>query len=83
MIASAPTRKAVSVEITTPHACACPESRAMSRNTRAGTTSPARAAVAGTIARERSVSSPMVSSRLTSRPTAKKKNAMSASLTRW
>lgn len=53
--ARAPTRKAVSVEITTPHACAYPEGRAIQTKSRAGTTSPAIAAVTGTSARDQLV----------------------------
>ena len=83
MIASAPSRNAVSVEITTPHACAWPVFAFSSRKIAAGSASPATAAITGTAARLRSVSSPMVNSRFTSRPTVKKKNAMSPSFTSW
>ena len=81
MIASAPTRNAVSVEMTTPHALASSPDGLNSRKITAGRISPAIAATTGTSARERSVSSPMVNWALTSSPTMKKKNAISASLT--
>ena len=48
----------------------------------AGRMSPATAAITGTAARARSVSSPMVNWLLTSSPTAKKKKVISPSLTR-
>ena len=82
MMASAPTRNAVSVEITTPQAWASSPDGLNSRNTTAGKTSPAAAATTGTAARDRSVSSPMVNSLVTSSPTMKKKNVIRASLTR-
>ena len=82
MMASAPTRKAVSVDITTPHAWAFSPVGLNARNTTAGMTRPAAAAITGTAARERSVSSPMVNSRVTSSPTMKKKNVIRASLTK-
>ena len=44
---------------------------------------PPTAATAGSVARLRSRSSPVTSSRLISRPTTKKKMVMSASLTQW
>jgi hypothetical protein len=47
----------------------------------AGTTKPAIAAATGTIARDQLVSSPIANSRRTSRPTVKKKIAISASFT--
>ncbi len=72
----------MSVEITTPQAPAFWPDALNSRKTRAGTTRPAIAATTGTAALDRSVSSPMVNSRVTSRPTMKKKNVISASLTR-
>ena len=72
----------MSVEITTPHAAAFSPDGLNARNTTAGSTRPAAAATTGTAARERSVSSPMVNSRLTSSPTMKKKNAINASLTK-
>ncbi len=81
-MASAPTRKAVSVEITTPQARASSPLGLSSRKISAGTISPASAASTGTAARERSVSSPMANWLLTSSPTTKKKNVISASLTR-
>ena len=79
--ASAPTRNAVSVEITIPHACSWPEPAAIRRKSAAGTASPATAATTGTMARDQLVSSPIANSRRTSSPTVKKKIAMSASLT--
>ena len=81
MIASAPTRNAVSVEITTPQARASSPEGLNNRKITAGNVSPAIAAITGTAARDRSVSSPMVNCALTSRPTMKKKNAISPSLT--
>ena len=81
MIASAPTRNAVSVEITTPQARASSPDWLNSRKMMAGRIRPAIAATTGTAARARSVSSPMVNSLVTSRPTMKKKNAISPSLT--
>ena len=80
MMANAPTRNAVSVEITTPHAWAFSPVGLNARNTTAGITRPAAAAITGTAARDRSVSSPMVNSRVTSSPTMKKKNVINASL---
>lgn len=71
----------MSVEITTPHACAWPVPRLNSRKMTAGAASPASAAITGTAARDRSVSSPITSSCLTSSPTVKKKSVMSTSLT--
>ena len=71
----------MSVEITTPQASACPLEKVNSAKIAAGTMSPATAAVMGTTARARSVSSPIVSSRLTSSPTRKKKKVMRPSLT--
>ena len=82
MMASAPTRKAVSVEITTPHAWASSPVGLNSRNTAAGIIRPAAAATTGTAALDRSVSSPMLNSRVTSKPTMKKKKVISPSLTR-
>ena len=81
MIASAPTRNAVSVEMTTPQARAASPLGLNSRKITAGSVRPAIAATTGTIARERSVSSPMVNWALTSSPTMKKKNAINPSLT--
>ena len=51
MMASAPRRNAVSVEITTPHACAWPLFAFSSRKIAAGSASPAMAAMTGTAAR--------------------------------
>ena len=82
MMASAPIRKAVSVEITTPHARASSPDELIRRKISAGTTRPAMAASTGTAARARSVSSPMVNSAITSRPTMKKKNVINPSLMR-
>jgi hypothetical protein len=81
MTASAPSRNAVSVEITTPHACALPEVAFSARKIAAGSARPAIEAITGTAARERSVNSPIVNSRFTSRPTVKKKKAISPSFT--
>ncbi len=81
MIASAPTRKAVSVEMTTPQAPAASPEGLNSKKINAGKVSPATAASTGTTARDRSVSSPMVNCALTSSPTMKKKNAIRPSLT--
>jgi hypothetical protein len=67
--AKTPSRKAVSVEITTPQADTASFPRLNATYTSAGVTSPASAASAGTAARRRSASSPMASSRLTSSPT--------------
>ncbi len=79
--ASAPTTNAVSVEITTPQACASSPDGFNSKKMTAGSTIPAIAATNGTAARARSVSSPMVSSLVTSSPTMKKKNVIRPSLT--
>jgi hypothetical protein len=80
-IASAPSRNAVSVPITTPHPRAASPLGLTARNSSAGTTIPHSAATAGTITRRRSVSSPIESSRRTSSPITKKNSAISASLT--
>ena len=53
------------------------------KNTSAGTTMPPTAAKSGKLAARRSMSSPSVSSRFTSRPTTKKKIAISPSFTQW
>ena len=82
-MASAPSRNAVSVEITTPQACAWPVFAFNQRKIAAGRASPATAAITGTTARDRSVSSPIVNSLFTSSPTVKKKNAMRPSFTSW
>ena len=81
--AKTPSRNAVSVEITTPHAPAAGPDGLIARNTSAGSTRPASAAATGTAARRRSDSSPTTTSRLTSRPKTKKKNTISPSLTQW
>ena len=81
-MASAPIRNAVSVEITTPHALAFSPAELISRKISAGTARPAIAASTGTAARARSVSSPIVNSAITSRPTMKKKNVINPSLMR-
>ena len=82
MMASAPIRNAVSVEITTPHARALSPDELIRRKISAGTARPAMAASTGTAARARSVSSPIVNSAITSRPTMKKKNVINPSLMR-
>ena len=82
MMASAPTRKAVSVEITTPHAWAFSPDGFSNRKMTAGSASPATAATTGTAALDRSVSSPILNSRVTSSPTMKKKNVIKPSLIR-
>ena len=79
--ASRASTNAVSVDTTTPQAWAAAVPALTARKMTAGMARPAIAATIGTAARRRSVSSPMVSSRLTSRPTAKKKSAISPSLT--
>ena len=79
--ASRASTKAVSVDTTTPQAWAAAVPALRTRKMTAGMANPAIAATIGTAARRRSVSSPMVSSRLTSRPTAKKNNAIKPSLT--
>ena len=82
MMASAPIRNAVSVEITTPHALALSPDELIIRKISAGTARPATAASTGTAALARSVSWPMVNSAITSRPTTKKKNVINPSLMR-
>ena len=82
MTASAPMRNAVSVEITTPHACVFSPDGFNNTKMTAGIASPANAATTGTAARDRSVSSPIANSRVTSRPTMKKKKVISPSLIR-
>ena len=79
--ASRASTNAVSVDTTTPQAWAAAVPALTARKMTAGMARPAMAATIGTAARRRSVSSPMVSSRLTSSPTAKKKSAISPSLT--
>ncbi len=68
-IASAPSTKAVSVPITTPHPAAAGPRPLTARYTSAGTAEPSTPATSGTTMRRRSVSSPSDSSRRTSRPT--------------
>lgn len=68
--------------MTTPHAWASGPVGLKVRKMTAGTISPAIAATTGTAARDRSVSSPITNSLLTSSPTMKKKNAIRPSLTR-
>ncbi len=67
--------------MTTPHAADAGPEGLSTRNSSAGTASPATAATIGTAAREVSRSSPIANSRLTSRPTTKKNNAIRPSFT--
>ena len=71
----------MSVEITTPHADAAAPDGLSSRYSSAGRTRPATAAASGTAAFDRSRSSPIANSRLTSSPMTKKKSAIRPSLT--
>ena len=81
--ASTPSRKAVSVPITTPHPRASSPPGLIARKIAAGTSIPPMPATRGTASRLRSVSSPTASSRRTSRPITKKKTTISPSLTQW
>ena len=82
MMASAPIRNAVSVEITTPHACAFSPDGLNSRKITAGIAEPGDRGDHRHRGPGRSVSSPMANSRVTSRPTMKKKNVIKPSLIR-
>jgi hypothetical protein len=78
-----PTTKAMSVAIGMPQPRAAAVPVVIAMKIAAGTTIPPIAATAGNAARLGSLSSPTASSRFTSRPTTKKKTAISPSLTQW
>ena len=81
--ASTPSAKAVSVATGMPQPRAPSPPAFSARKMAAGTSMPPTAASAGTPALRRPRSSPVVSSRLISRPTTKKNSAMSPSLIQW
>ncbi len=82
-ITSAPAAKAMSVAMGIPQPCTASPPALKPRKTSAGTTMPPSAAITGRAAWRGSASSPTSSSRLSSRPTTKKKNAIRPSLIQW